>query len=91
MALANKVAVADRLSLGDVETLPIAIEKGAQIVSRGLEHVAAETATPASEVLERASLEYLFRVGASLDPDTARPEWLTRVQQDDAGSDEEEG
>ena len=76
VALANKVAIADRMPLGDIETLPLAVEKAAAFASAGMEHVAAETNTPAREVLERGTLEYLFRVGASLDPESARPRWL---------------
>jgi hypothetical protein len=82
VALSNKVAIADRMPLGDIETLPSAIEKAAAITSRGLEHVAAETRTPLYEAIERATLEYLFRVGASLDPDAARPAWLTAANEE---------
>ncbi len=73
IAIANKVAVADRMALGDAEMTPKAIEKAARWVSRGLEHVAAENGVDAAEVLRRASMERLFRVGASLDPEAARP------------------
>lgn len=76
IALANKVAVADRMPLGEIDTLPEAIEKAAAITTAGLEHVGRETNTPLPEVIGRATLEYLFRVGASLDPDRARPQWL---------------
>ncbi len=72
IAIANKVAVADRMALGDAEMTPKAIEKAARWVSRGLEHVAAENGVDAAEVLRRASMERLFRVGASLDPEAAR-------------------
>jgi hypothetical protein len=68
-ALANEVAVADRLPLGDVETLPRALEKAAEVASDGLEYVAQENHMGAAEVLRRSSLERLFRVGASLAPD----------------------
>jgi hypothetical protein len=88
VALANKVAVADRMPLGDVETLPEAIEKAAAIASAGLEHVASEAKVSHREVIERSTLEYLFRVGASLDPDTARPDWLARVQAGEHDEDE---
>jgi len=72
VALANKLAVADRLPLGDAESIPTAIEKAARIASLGLEHVADSNAMVGVEVLRRVEVERLFRVGASLDPD-ARP------------------
>ena len=67
IALANKVAVADRLSLGDAESIPSGIEKAASVASRGLEFVAAANGLDGTEVVRRVSLERLFRVGASLD------------------------
>lgn len=72
VALANRVAVADRMPLGDVEALPRAIEKAASVASRGLDWVAEQNQLDPTEVLRRASLVRLFRVGASLDP-AARP------------------
>jgi hypothetical protein len=72
VALANKVAVADRMDLADVASTPAAIEKAARWVSRGLEHVAGANAVGAAEVLRRLPMERLFRVGASLDPKTAK-------------------
>ena len=58
--------MADRLPLGDAESIPVAVEKAAELVSRGLEHVAAERGLAVSEVLRRTSLERLFRVGFTL-------------------------
>lgn len=72
VAVANKLAVADRLPLGDAESIPAAIEKVARTASRGLEHVAGANALAEVEVLRRVPVERLFRVGASLDRD-ARP------------------
>jgi hypothetical protein len=73
VALANKVAVADRLPLGDAESIPAAIEKAAGVASRGLEFLAAEHGLDGTEVVRRVSLERLFRVGASLDRAERRP------------------
>jgi hypothetical protein len=73
VALANKVAVADRMDLADAASTPSAIEKAALWVSRGIEHVARANAVGAAEVLRRLPMERLFRVGASLDPRAARP------------------
>ncbi len=67
VALANKVAVADRLPLGDAESTPAAIEKAAVVASAGLLHLAEHHGLPLVEVLRRAPLERLFRVGAALD------------------------
>jgi hypothetical protein len=73
VALANKVAVADRLPLGDASSTPSAIAKTARFASDGLAHLAAENALEDVEVLRRVSLERLFCVGANLDPASARP------------------
>jgi hypothetical protein len=67
VSLANQVAVADRLPLGDVESLPRAIEKAAALASRGLEWLAARHGVSPSEALRRAPLVRLFRIGARLD------------------------
>lgn len=73
VSLANKLAVADRMDLADAASTPRAIEKAARWVSRGIEHLAKRHDVAAAEVLRRATMERLFRVGASLDPDAARP------------------
>lgn len=73
VTLANQVAVADRLPLGDAESIPSAIEKAAALASRALVHVAERKGLSPVEVLRRLPLERLFRVGASLDP-SARPQ-----------------
>jgi len=67
LALANRVAVADELPLGDAESLPAAIEKAGRIASLGLAHLASENALDPSALLRRVPLERLFVVGANLD------------------------
>jgi hypothetical protein len=67
MALANRVAMADGLPLGDVESLPAALEKAARVASRGLERVAQASGATLAEVLRRSALERLFRIGHQLD------------------------
>jgi hypothetical protein len=67
IALANRVAVADEMPLSDMETLPEAIDKAAELASAGLEHVAEETRVSLADILRRSPLEQLFRVGANLD------------------------
>ena len=66
LALANRVAVADELPLGDAETLPAATEKAARVASLGLAHLARENAVEPTALLGRVSLERLFVVGANL-------------------------
>ena len=65
---ANKVAVADSMPLGDPDTLPAAIQRLASVASRGLQHIAKANHLGAVDVLRRATLERLFRVGSSLEP-----------------------
>lgn len=73
VAIANKVAVADAMPLSDVETLPKAIEKVATVASRGLEHVTRERGLSLADGLRGVTLERLFRVGASIDPESSHP------------------
>ncbi len=67
VALANRVAVAERLPLGDPESIPRAIEKAAAVASRGLEWLAKEHGLRPVATLRRVGLVRLFRVGHSLD------------------------
>lgn len=73
VAVANGIAVADRMALSDTETTPRAIAKAARFIDEGLEHLATTHALDAVEVLRRVPLAHLFRVGANLAPDEARP------------------
>lgn len=72
-ALANRIAVADRMPLSDADSTPRALEKAARYTSDGLAHVAEQTGLSDVEVLRRVALERLFSVGANLDPAGARP------------------
>jgi len=73
VALANRIAVADRLPLGDAESTPAAIAKAARFASAGLAYLAAEHGVRDAELLRRVGLERLFQVGANLEPEAARP------------------
>ncbi|MFK7896900.1 MAG: DUF6178 family protein [Myxococcota bacterium] len=73
IALANRVAVADRMELGDAESLPKAIDKSTRYASDGLEHVAAQSGMGLAETLRRVPIERLFRVGVNLDRENALP------------------
>jgi hypothetical protein len=66
VALANQVAVADRLPLGDAESLPKAIDKAAVTASAGLDWLARRHGLAPVEVLRRAPLVRLFRIGHRL-------------------------
>jgi uncharacterized protein DUF6178 len=72
VALANRIAVADRMPLGDAESTPAAIAKAARFASAGLAYLADEHKLRDPDLLRRVSIEHLFRVGANLDPDGAR-------------------
>ena len=67
VALANRVAVADRMPLGDAESIPSAIEKAARVASAGLDLLVRHHGEDAVTLLRRVPLDRLFRVGASLD------------------------
>jgi hypothetical protein len=75
LTLANRVAVADKLPLGDADSIPQAIEKAVSLASRGLDHLVAAHGVSPTDVLRRTTLERLFRVGFTLAPrDAAGPE-----------------
>ncbi len=73
VALANKVAMASRLPLGDAESLPAAFERAAETASRGLDFVAERSGLDPARVVARLSLDRLFRVGANLTGELPRP------------------
>jgi hypothetical protein len=73
IALANKIAVTDRMELGDAESTPIAIEKAADFTSAGLEFISTELGLDPADVLRRVPLQRLFSVGANLEPERAYP------------------
>ena len=83
IALANRVAVADRMELGDPESLPGAIEKSTRFTSLGLEHVAAESGFSLEETLRRVPIERLFRVGTNLDREAALPKSIWEDDDDE--------
>ena len=66
MCIRDRIAVAEQMPLGDAETIPEAIERAAEVTSRGLDHLSRENATDPPEVLRRVTFERLFRVGHNL-------------------------
>ncbi len=73
IALANRVAVADRMELGDPESLPLAIDKATRLASDGLEHIARQNGLSLEDGLRQVPIERLFRIGSNLDRDAALP------------------
>jgi len=73
IALANRVAVADRMELGDPESLPIAIDKATRLASDGLEYIAEQNGLSLEDGLRRVPIERLFRIGSNLDREAALP------------------
>jgi hypothetical protein len=73
VALANKIAVADRLDLSDTESTPLAIDKAAKFASAGLQHICEKTEREPIDVIANVMVERLFSVGANLDPEASKP------------------
>lgn len=67
LALANRIAIADGLELGDAESMPKALLKAARLASRGLDHLTQAKAMDPTETIRRVSLERIFRVGFNLE------------------------
>lgn len=68
VGVANAVAVAENMPLGDSETLPRALERAATVTSAAIEFLAERNGLPAVEILRRVDLKRLFRVGINLSP-----------------------
>jgi len=87
IALANRVAVADRMELGDPDSLPLAIEKATRIASDGLEFIAQENGLSLEQTLRDVPIERLFRVGSNLDREAALPDPLPVDEDEDTEAD----
>lgn len=85
ITLANRVAVADRMELGDPESLPTAIDKATRLASNGLEFIAAENGLALEQAMRIVPLERLFRVGTNLDREASLP---TPIPLPDDGDDD---
>lgn len=72
LRLVNQVAVAEGLALGDPDAVPTALERAAATASAGLAHLAQASGLEPREVLRRATLLRLHRIGASLAADARR-------------------
>jgi hypothetical protein len=89
IALANRVAVADRMELGDPESLPIAIDKATRFASDGLERVATNNGLSLEEALRQVPIERLFRVGTNLDREAALPTSISADLEDPSDAEED--
>ncbi len=67
VAVANALARAIGLPLGEADSLPGAVERAAELASRGLGHIAETRDADEVEVLRRVPLARLVRVGANLE------------------------
>ncbi len=65
-SLANKVVIADRLSLGEPESLKQAVEKVVGYLQLGLDRAGKKSVHSVVEFLESFPLESIFRLGATL-------------------------
>ena len=68
VGVANAVAVAEKMPLGDAETLPQALERTATVASAAIEFLADQNGLSAVEILRRVDIKRLFRVGINLSP-----------------------
>jgi len=66
LALVVGVAVADRMPLGDADSIPTALERATELAGAGLELLAAEHGLEGAAVLRHVPVARLFRVGANL-------------------------
>ncbi len=77
--LANKVIMAERLDLGELEQVRGAVERSFAILNLALEHLAGDDIPAAGQILHDAYVEELFRLGFSL---TLRLQRRARVVQE---------
>jgi hypothetical protein len=69
LAVANSVAVADKLPLSETESIPKSVEKAVRGIDRGLRELSHARGQPVHEVLDTTLPRDLFRIAATLDPD----------------------
>jgi hypothetical protein len=67
--VANSLAVADRLELGDPESARSSGEKALNGIERGLREMMRNTGLAAHQILDRVTPMDLFRVGVTAEPD----------------------
>ncbi len=73
LAVANSIAVADRLQLSDPDSVPRALEKAVEGIDAGLRELARVQGLAPEGVLERTTPLDLFRAGVTLKPELRGP------------------
>ena len=73
LAVANWVAVADKLRLSEADSIPEALRKAVRGIDRGLRELVRQRNQPPAEVLGRTRALDLFRTGATLDAELRGP------------------
>ncbi len=68
LAVANSLAVADRMRLSDVDAIPHALEKAVRGIDLGLRELARVRNQAPADALDKTVPLDLFRIGATLDP-----------------------
>jgi hypothetical protein len=68
LAVANSLAVADRMRLSDVDAIPHALAKAVRGIDLGLRELARVRSQAPADVLDTTAPLDLFRIGATLDP-----------------------
>ncbi len=87
LAVANALAVADKLPLADPDSVSASLRKALRGIERGLAEVARLRDRPLAEVLDGAPAKALFRVGAALDPELRPKETLADLTREEEGTD----
>lgn len=87
LALANSLAVADRLALMDDSTAERSLAKAVRGIERGLTEIARAQNRPLASILDAVSPLELFRIGVGLDSSlrlrNPRDDWTEREEVDD--------
>ncbi len=73
LAVANSIAVADKLHLSDPESVPVALDKAVRGIDRGLRELARVRGRAPHEVLDTTTPLDLFRTGATLERELRGP------------------
>ncbi len=87
LAVANTLAVADKLPLAERDTVESSLAKAVRGIERGLAEVARAQKKTLGAVLDATSPLDLFRIGATLDTDLRTRRTLADLQEDDDRAD----
>jgi hypothetical protein len=84
LAVANALAVADRLPLTRSESIPTALSKAVRGIERGLRELSRARGQSPDRILDTTLPLDLFRIGATLDPEI-RPPSQSEIEADELG------